>query len=558
MSVAWLDELNPAQREAVTHGEGPLLVVAGAGTGKTKTLVCRVAWLIDQGVSPERILLLTFTRRAAAEMLSRAGRLISGRQGGAAGKVWGGTFHAVANRLLRIYGRALGLTGNFTVMDQGDAADLMNLIRNELGLAKSKRRFPHKRTLADLYSRMVNAQEKLSDAVRRNFPWCVEDIDGIRRIFEVYTERKRDHNLLDYDDLLLVWNALAAAPGVGATVADRFEHILVDEYQDTNPIQSELLRGMRQRYQNIMAVGDDAQSIYSFRAATVRNILDFPKHFPGTRIVTLEQNYRSTQPILEASNAVMAQARERYTKKLWSERRSEQRPVLLTCLDEPNQCEAVCDRILAHLEQGIPLRRQAVLFRAGHHSDQLEVELARRNIPFHKYGGLKFIEAAHIKDMLAFLRILENPFDEMSWFRVLQLLPGIGPRTARRVMESLGVGRAPAARAGDGAEGGMASRDPPQGGSRIAMNEEVQEENVPPSARLATPLRRLFDAPPDVPPAAREAFAALRAALLECLGVAPSGTMESLSPREDREGLVDKPAAAPSEEHGHEDVAMPP
>jgi DNA helicase II / ATP-dependent DNA helicase PcrA len=502
MPAPWLDELNAAQREAVTHGDGPLLVVAGAGTGKTKTLACRVACLIERGIPPDRILLLTFTRRAAAEMVTRAGRLIDERQGGAVGKVWGGTFHATANRLLRIYGRAIGLTADFTVMDQGDAADLMNLIRNELGLAKQKRRFPQKQTLASLYSRMVNAQEKLSDAVGRHFPWCADDLDGIRQIFEAYTERKRARRVLDYDDLLLLWNALTTVPQVGALVADRFDHILVDEYQDTNPVQAELLRGMRQRHPNIMAVGDDAQSIYAFRAATVRNILDFPRHFPGTRIVTLEQNYRSVQAILDASNAVMAQARERYTKALWSDRRAEQKPVLVTCLDEPNQCDAVCRRIVAHLEAGIPLQRQAVLFRTGHHSDQLEVELARRNIPFHKFGGLKFVEAAHIKDLLAFLRILENPFDEISWFRVLLLLPGVGPRTARRIMEALGV------LSGSGAPDAHPSE--------------------PDSA--ASPLRRLLERPPAVPPMAREPFAAFRDALADCAGYEIVRAAESEEP----------------------------
>lgn len=515
MAASWLDELNPAQREAVTHGDGPLLVVAGAGTGKTKTLVCRVAYLIDQGVGPERLLLLTFTRRAAAEMLTRAGRLISGKPGGLAGRVWGGTFHAVANRLLRIYGPAIGLAPDFTVMDQGDAADLMHLIRSELGLEKGKRRFAQKRTLVNIYSRMVNAQEKLTDAVEAHFPWCAEDVDGIRQIFERYGQRKREHNVFDYDDLLMFWSALARTPGVGDTVADRFDHILVDEYQDTNPVQCQLLRAMRKRYSNVMAVGDDAQSIYSFRAATVRNILDFPKHFPGTRVVTLEQNYRSTHPILEASNAVMEQASERYTKELWSERRSDQKPVLITCLDEPNQCEAVCDHILAHLEEGIPLMRQAVLFRAGHHSNPLEVELGRRNIPFRKYGGLKFVEAAHVKDLLALLRILENPYDEMSWMRVLQLLSGIGPRTARRVMEALGVRRVQAA--------GEMGADVASAAAECTAEPESGEDGAVTAGErigLVTPLRRLIEAPPPVPPAAREPFEALRAALADCIGVA--------------------------------------
>ena len=478
---SWLDDLNPAQREAVTHGEGPLLVVAGAGTGKTRTLACRVAWLIERGVEPDRILLLTFTRRAAAEMLSRAGRLVSQQ---ITGKVWGGTFHAVANRLLRRYGRFIGLSPDFTVMDQGDAADMMNLIRNELGLGKGERRFPRKQTLVSIYSRMVNAQEKLPDVLDTRFPWCAEDREGIAAIFENYTRRKRESNVLDYDDLLLMWNALAAAPGVGEKVADRFEHVLVDEYQDTNAVQAGILRNMRKRHPHIMVVGDDAQAIYSFRAATIRNILDFPQQFPGTKVVTLEQNYRSIRPILAASNAVMQQAAERYTKDLWSERTGEQKPVLLHCLDEENQCQSVCGNILSHLESGIALARQGVLFRAGHHSDMLEVELARRNIPFHKYGGLKFVEAAHIKDMLALLRIVENPFDEVSWFRILPLLQGIGPAHARRIMDALGVRRPPA----DG---------------------EAPAESP-------SPLRRLAAADVSVPGPAKEEFAALRRVLLEC------------------------------------------
>ncbi|HOW17690.1 MAG TPA: ATP-dependent helicase [Phycisphaerae bacterium] len=487
MAASWLDKLNPAQKEAVTYGDGPLLVIAGAGTGKTGTLACRVAWLIEKGVPPDRILLLTFTRRAAAEMLSRAGRLIGKAEGGAAGRVWGGTFHAVANRLLRLYGPAIGLPANFTVMDQGDAADMMNLIRSELGLAKGRKRFPRKETLVAIYSRTVNARDRLDHVLEVQFPWCEPDREGIAAIFDLYTQRKRQRNVVDYDDLLLLWSALCRVPRVGDAVADRFDHILVDEYQDTNAIQAEILLGMRKNRRNIMVVGDDAQSIYSFRAATIRNILDFPKQFPGTRIVTLEQNYRSTQPILAASNAVMAGAKERYTKELRSDRASDRKPVLITCRDEAEQCAAVCDNVMKHLEQGTPLRRQGVLFRAGHHSDQLEVELSRRRIPFHKYGGLKFIEAAHIKDMLAFLRILENPFDEVSWFRVLQLLDGVGPRSARRIMDLLGVRR----------------------------------EAAP--APVASPLKRFIEEPPPAPAAAREQFDTLRAALADCTARGAAG-----------------------------------
>ncbi len=513
MSEAWLDDLNPAQREAVRYGDGPLLVIAGAGTGKTKTLACRVAWLIARGVPPDRILLLTFTRRAAAEMISRAGHLIGQAEGGAAGKVWGGTFHAVANRLLRYYGRAIGVLPDFTVMDQGDAADMMNLIRGELGLARTDKRFPRKDTLVAIYSRVVNSQDKLDTVLKRHFPWCEDAIDGIRRIFERYVERKREHNVVDYDDLLLLWAALCRAPRVGDSVADRFDHILVDEYQDTNAVQAAILQGMRRNRRNIMVVGDDAQSIYSFRAATVRNILDFPRQFHGAHIVTLEQNYRSTGPILAASNAVMSAAKERYTKELWSSRPSSQRPVLLTCADEPEQCRVVCENILRHLEQGTALRRQGVLFRAGHHSDQLEIELARRKIPFHKYGGLKFIEAAHIKDMLAFLRILENPHDAISWFRVLQLLDGIGPRSARRLIEVLGVRRQTNDAQREAEQSADADRPGPASPGSVAK--------AGPAVSAVSPLQRLFASPPDVPAAARDAYEGLRQALAECCGVKP-------------------------------------
>ncbi|HEY3024068.1 MAG TPA: ATP-dependent helicase, partial [Actinomycetota bacterium] len=429
-----LERLNPAQREAVEHLGGPLLVVAGAGSGKTWTLACRVAKLVDRGVLPERILLLTFTRRAAREMLSRAERLTGERS---VGRVWGGTFHSVGNRLLRLHGRALGLRPDFTVMDRTDSADLMDLIRGDLGLGTTERRFPRKDTLADIYSRTVNAQTKLREVLHVEFPWCAEELEGIRQIFEAYTDRKREHHCLDYDDLLLYWHALARTPGGGERAASMFDHILVDEYQDTNALQADILCATRPNGADVMVVGDDAQAIYAFRAATVRNILEFPDRFPGTRLVRLEQNYRSTQPILDVSNAVIALSPQRHEKTLWSERRSDRQPVQFTCLDEPDQSDAVCRTVLDHREQGVPLKEQAVLFRAGHHSDLLEVELSRRNIPFVKYGGLKFMEAAHVKDALAVLRVLENPRDEVSWFRVFQLLEGVGPATARRLVREV-------------------------------------------------------------------------------------------------------------------------
>jgi DNA helicase-2/ATP-dependent DNA helicase PcrA len=487
-----LDTLNASQREAATHGDGPLLVVAGAGTGKTLTLACRVAHLIDRGVAPQRILLLTFTRRAAREMLGRAQRMAGDGHG--ADKVWGGTFHAVANRLLRYYGRPIGIRPDFTVMDQSDAADLLNLIRAELGLGSGSRRFPRKDTLAAIYSRTVNAGIKLGRILERDFPWCSEELEGIRSIFQHYTGRKRRQNVLDYDDLLLYWNALASSTGPAEVVGAIFEHILVDEYQDTNALQAQILAGMRSSLRNLTVVGDDAQSIYSFRSATNRNILDFPTTFPDARVVKLEQNYRSTQPILDASNAVIALAPQRHEKTLWSERPNGRRPQLVTCLDDAEQCEEICRLILEHRERGALLKQQAVLFRAAHHSDRLEIELALRNIPFVKYGGLKFLEAAHVKDVVALLRILENPFDEISWFRILQLLDGVGPANARRLMEDLGIQRT--------ASGGQ-----------------------------EPPVQRLLVNPPQVPDSAAAEFEGLRSALGDCAGESPlpaAGQVERL------------------------------
>jgi len=432
----WLEELNPEQLAAVTHGEGPLLVVAGAGTGKTKTLACRVAYLISQGVDPKRLLLLTFTRRAAQEMLRRAAAL-GARGAPSAARAWGGTFHAMANRLLRRYARAAGLRRDFTVMDQGDAEDLMNLVRHAMGLHSREKRFPRKATCLAIYSRCVNGREELPRVLARHFPWCSGWETELRQLFAEYVTRKQGRNVLDYDDLLLYWAELLRDDELSRTLTAEFDHILVDEYQDTNIVQAEILRGMRNGCENVMVVGDDAQSIYGFRAATVRNMLDFPRQFPGTTTVTLEENYRSLTPILETTNRLIAEATERYTKDLWSARGDGGRPRLVMCRDETEQDAYVIERVLQHYEQGIPLRRQAVLFRAAHLSASLELELTRREIPFHKYGGLRFLEAAHVKDLVAFLRVLENPRDEMAWFRVLQLLEGIGPASAARAVEHI-------------------------------------------------------------------------------------------------------------------------
>ena len=427
-------ELNADQLAAATHGDGPLLIVAGAGSGKTRTLVYRVAHLVERGVRPERILLLTFTRRAAHEMLSRAERLI----GSASRNVQGGTFHATAHRLLRRFGPAAGLPRDFSIMDQGDSADLMQISRAALGLGAGAKRFPKKETLHHVYSRHVNTGVAMEDIVREEYPRFIEYIPDFTRLYADYTLRKQERNLVDYDDLLLLWAMLLeASPEIANDIAGLYDHILVDEYQDTNALQARILRGMARAHSNITVVGDDAQSIYSFRGATIRNILDFPVQFPGTQVVTLDRNYRSTPQILDTSNTLIAEAGERFTKTLWTDRSSAERVTLVTARDEPQQTRYVVDRILELHEEGTALRNIAVLFRAGYMSADLEIELSNRKIPFEKWGGLKFLEAAHVKDVLAFLRVLENPRDEVSWYRLLLLLPGIGEATARASMDAL-------------------------------------------------------------------------------------------------------------------------
>jgi len=427
-------DLNPQQAAAATHGDGPLLIIAGAGTGKTRTLVYRVAHLIDRGVKPERILLLTFTRRAAQEMLSRAERLV----GGNSKKVHGGTFHATGHRLLRRFGAAAGLPKDFTIMDQGDSEDLMQLSRSQLGYAQKSKRFPKKETLQYVYSRHINTGISIEDIIREEYPQFVEYLPDFTKIYTDYISRKQARNLVDYDDLLLFWAMLLeASPEIGGKIASLYDHILVDEYQDTNVLQARILRGMCRTHANISVVGDDAQSIYSFRGANFRNILGFPKQFENTTIVTLEQNYRSTEPILDVTNTLISRATERFTKNLWTERKGGEIPWLVAAHDEQAQTRFVVDRILELHEEGTRLREMAVLFRAGYMSADLEIELTNRKIPFEKWGGLKFLEAAHVKDVLAFLRILENQRDEVSWYRILLLLPGICDTTARSAIDAM-------------------------------------------------------------------------------------------------------------------------
>lgn len=433
-SVDFAAELNDAQFKAATHPDGPLLIVAGAGTGKTRTLVYRVAHLIDRGVPPGRILLLTFTRRSAQEMLARAEKLVGQTSRG----VHGGTFHGTAHRLLRRFGPEAGLPGDFTILDQSDAEDLMGLSRTALGLGDKTKRFPKKETLHHVYSRHVNTDIPIGAILREEYPRFIEFEDDFAKVFADYTQRKQQRDLVDYDDLLLYWALLLEkVPAVADKIAGLFDHILVDEYQDTNVLQARILRGMCRSHRNITVVGDDAQSIYAFRGATIRNILDFPAEYAGAKTVTLEENYRSTQPILDATNLLISRAEERFSKELFTRRTGGEKPWLVTAQDESQQTRFVVDRILELHEEGIPLREMAVLFRAGYMSADLEIELTARNIPFDKWGGLKFLEAAHVKDVLAFLRVLENPRDEVSWYRLLTLMPGIGEVTARNAVQSM-------------------------------------------------------------------------------------------------------------------------
>jgi len=453
--AGYLDALNAQQREAATFPGSTLLVLAGAGTGKTATLCSRVAWLMGEGVPAERILLLTFTRRAAREMVERARTLLT-RTAPASGRIVGGTFHSVAHRLVRVHASALGLGPGFGVLDAGDAADLLDIVRQERGHSQSARRFPRAATMLDIYSRVVNAQAPLAEVLAQSFPWCEEHGEALGELFRSYASRKRALGVLDLDDLLLYWRALLADPVTGAQIAGAFEHVLVDEYQDVNGLQVDIVAGLRARGAHLTAVGDDFQAIYGFRAASARHILGFRERFADAQTVTLECNYRSTTPILDVANAVSAQDRKGLPKRLWSEREGGMRPELVFPLDDAAQARAVCERVLAAREEGIDLRAQAVLFRTGHDSDLLELELTRRAIPFVKYGGLRFLDAAHVKDLIALLRLVDNAADELSWFRVLQLLDGVGPTRAARMLDAL-RGAGAGAAAGPGTEAGAAA-----------------------------------------------------------------------------------------------------
>ncbi|NRP74262.1 ATP-dependent DNA helicase PcrA [Ensifer psoraleae] len=451
MSTAYLEKLNDQQRNAVEHGGGlpdgkiggPLLIIAGAGSGKTNTLAHRVAHLIVNGADPRRVLLMTFSRRAAAEMSRRVERICRQVLGEKAAIVadalaWAGTFHGIGARLLRDHAPEIGIDPDFTIHDREDSADLMNLVRHELGFSKTESRFPTKGTCLAIYSRTVNSEQTLDAVLRGSFPWCMAWEKQLRELFASYVEAKQAQNVLDYDDLLLYWAQMVSEPVIAEEIGNRFDHVFVDEYQDTNRLQATILTALKPNGHGLTVVGDDAQSIYSFRAATVRNILDFPQTFsPAADIITLDRNYRSTQPILAAANSVIELARERFTKNLWTERQSAERPRLVTVRDEADQANYIVEQVLENREGGTLLKQQAVLFRTSHHSGALEVELTRRNIPFVKFGGLKFLDSAHVKDLLAVLRFAQNPRDRVAGFRLMQLLPGVGPQTAGRVLDAM-------------------------------------------------------------------------------------------------------------------------
>jgi len=428
---ATTNRLNERQREAACAGPAPLLILAGAGTGKTNTLAHRVAHLLLQGIDAERILLLTFTRRAALEMTRRAQRVV--RATGAAQTSvrlpWSGTFHSVANRLIRRNCRRVGLDERFSVLDRGDAADLLDVVRHELGYSKvdgeNARRFPRKDTCLAIYSHRVNTQGTLEATLRDAFPWCEEWEDELKKLFGAYVEKKLNIQSLDYDDLLLYWHAMMADEALAQEISEAWDHVLVDEYQDTNVLQAEILQRLRPTGAGLTVVGDDAQSIYSFRAAAVENILNFKNSFENTTTVLLEENYRSTQEVLDAANALMG-------KNLYSRKSRGAKPRYVTVADDAAQAQYVVTRVLEAREQGVEMKRQAVLFRSSHHSDALELELVRRNIPYVKYGGLKFLEAAHVKDALALLRWADNPRNRVAAWRALQLLPGVGPIGAEK------------------------------------------------------------------------------------------------------------------------------
>lgn len=432
--VDFRGELNQAQLDAAMALDGPYLVIAGAGTGKTRTLIYRLAHLVVRGIPPQSILLLTFTRRASQEMLRRASSILDER----CRRVAGGTYHGFANQILRRHAKRLGYGDRFTIIDRSDAVELVGILRAEAGYDKSGQRFPRKDTVYDLLSKHINTGRTVEELMEEDYPQFLDDLEAIEDIGKRYAKRKKESNVMDYDDLLVnLRDLLLQNDDVRRKLSRGYRYLMIDEYQDTNRLQAHIGALLASEHGNIMVVGDDAQSIYSFRGANFRNIMDFPQIFPDAKVITLEQNYRSTQPVLALGNAVLEPAREKYAKKLWSNVEGQEKPVYVRTPDANDQSEFICKRVLELRESGVPLAEIAVLARAAWHTNTLEIALQGRNIPFRKFGGIKFVETAHMKDVCALLKLSVNPTDDSAWYRVLQLFPGVGPKTAQQVAKTV-------------------------------------------------------------------------------------------------------------------------
>jgi DNA helicase-2/ATP-dependent DNA helicase PcrA len=429
--AGWDANLDEAQLAAVVHGDDPLVIVAGAGTGKTRTLTARVARLLESGVPPERVLLLTFTRRAADDMLARAAALSGHREWGR--RLRGGTFHAVAHQFIASYAEPLGLQPGFSLLDPADAADVMDLLRDELALGVGEVRAPRSATLVDVYSRCVNTRQRLGEVLATDFPWCEPHIEAIAALFRAYVARKRAKGQVDFDDLLLLWRAALGDERLGPAMVEMFDHVLVDEYQDVNALQVEIVRELRPGGRGLTVVGDDAQAIYGFRGADARYLQELQGSLPGATVIALERNFRSVPPILHLANLIRPTEAGVHLV-LQGQRPGGRRPVLVRCHDAPSEARAVVDRILDAHDEGMALSDQAVLVRAAHHSDLIELELTARRVPYRKFGGLRFVEAAHVKDFAAAIRLLDNPADELAWFRLLRMHDGIGPARGRQLL----------------------------------------------------------------------------------------------------------------------------
>jgi DNA helicase-2/ATP-dependent DNA helicase PcrA len=433
--------LNPSQVEAVVTLEGPVLVIAGAGSGKTRTLVYRVARLVEAGVAPESILLLTFTRKAAQEMLERAAGLSDAR----CRFVSGGTFHSIAHRVLRTHAELLGYKNSFAILDRPDMEEVIQSLVPELGIPKGTARFPKRSTLANIISKAANRQQTVERLVTEEYGQFLEFVKKIERLESLYGGYKRSNQMMDYDDLILnLRKLLNENVDIREHLGRQYGHVMVDEYQDTNAVQADIVKWLAHGHRNIMVVGDDSQSIYSFRGANFRNMFDFPSHFPETKIIKLEENYRSTQPILSLTNALMEKSSEKYTKCLFTRREGGDLPRIIDTRTEPEQAIFICSHVKAQMQQGRPISDFAVLFRAGYHSFELEAELTRQGIPYVKYGGFKFLESAHIKDFLAHLRILTNRDDTVSWVRVLRLVKNVGLGKSRNIIDWIRANQIPA------------------------------------------------------------------------------------------------------------------